>query len=89
MIPRIDDEIGIIFKCPAQSQLWWSFTRSDGALIGGEGEVGVMVGEGDEEGGWDVGDDDLDLPPDLVRGPARSWMQLSVVCCLQMWRVNI
>ena len=41
--------------------------HADGVLIGGEGEVGVMEGEGEDEGGWDVGDDDLDLPPDLVR----------------------
>lgn len=46
--------------------LHYIFSRTDGALIGGEGEVGVMEGEGEEEGGWDVGDDDLDLPPDLV-----------------------
>ena len=46
--------------------LHYIFLRTDGALIGGEGEVGVMEGEGEEEGGWDVGDDDLDLPPDLV-----------------------
>ena len=31
----------------------------------GEGDLdGVM--EGEEGGGWEVGDDDLELPPDLV-----------------------
>ena len=27
---------------------------------------GDEAGEADEEGGWDVDDDDLELPPDLV-----------------------
>lgn len=30
-----------------------------------EGVEGVM--EGDEGEGWEVGDDELELPPDLVR----------------------
>lgn len=47
---------------------------ADGVLIGGEGEVGVMEGEGEEEGGWDVGDDDLELPPDLVRSNLRGYL---------------
>ena len=41
---------------------------SEGEIVGGAGEgdlEGVM--EGEEGGGWEVGDDDLDLPPDLVR----------------------
>ena len=51
--------------------------RADGVLIGGEGEVGVMEGEGEEEGGWDVGDDDLDLPPDLVREQTDTYTPAS------------
>ena len=32
---------------------------------GGDGDLeGVM--EGEDGGGWEVGDDDLELPPDLV-----------------------
>ena len=43
---------------------------SDGELVSGvgagDGDLdGVM--EGEEGGGWEVGDDDLELPPDLVR----------------------
>ena len=40
---------------------------SDGGIVTGAGEAdmeGVM--EGEEGGGWEVSDDDLDLPPDLV-----------------------
>ena len=38
---------------------------SGGGGLGGDGDLdGVM--EGEEGGGWEVGDDDLDLPPDLV-----------------------
>ena len=40
---------------------------TDGEIVAGAGEgdlEGVM--EGEEGGGWEVGDDDLDLPPDLV-----------------------
>ncbi len=38
----------------------------DGEEVGGEGEE-EEESEGEEGGGWDVGDDDLELPPDLVR----------------------
>ena len=34
---------------------------------GGLGDDGDGVMEGEEGGGWEVGDDDLELPPDLVR----------------------
>ena len=34
---------------------------------GGLGDDGDDVMEGEEGGGWEVGDDDLELPPDLVR----------------------
>lgn len=40
---------------------------SDGAIVDGkvdDGMDGVM--EGDEGEGWEVGDDELELPPDLV-----------------------
>ena len=37
---------------------------SDGGF-GEDGLEGDILG-GDEEGGWDVGDEDLVLPPDLV-----------------------
>ena len=38
---------------------------SGSAGLGGDGDLdGVM--EGEEGGGWEVGDDDLELPPDLV-----------------------
>ena len=43
------------------------FVHVDGEIVSGAGEgdlEGVM--EGEEGGGWEVGDDDLDLPPDLV-----------------------
>ena len=46
-----------------------SSLHSDGELVSGvgagDGDLdGVM--EGEEGGGWEVGDDDLELPPDLV-----------------------
>ena len=47
----------------------------DGEIVGGAGEgdlEGVM--EGEEGGGWEVGDDDLDLPPDLVSGSIQVCM---------------
>ena len=40
---------------------------ADGAIVEStpdDGLDGVM--EGDEGGGWEVGDDELELPPDLV-----------------------
>jgi len=44
-----------------------SVTFADGFGTPGEGledDEDLVGGEG---GGWDVGDDDLELPPDLVR----------------------
>ena len=45
------------------------FYSPEGELVSGgvgDGDLdGVM--EGEEGGGWEVGDDDLELPPDLVR----------------------
>ena len=46
----------------------WFAVSAEGGLVGGGGGgelEGVMEGE-EEGGGWEVGDDDLDLPPDLV-----------------------
>ena len=44
------------------------FYSPEGELVSGgvgDGDLdGVM--EGEEGGGWEVGDDDLELPPDLV-----------------------
>ena len=34
--------------------------------MGGEGLMEGEEDKGSEEGGWDVGDDDLELPADLV-----------------------
>ena len=40
-------------------------------VAGGGGDLdGVM--EGEEGGGWEVGDDDLELPPDLVSWNSES-----------------
>lgn len=46
--------------------------RSDGAIVdkAEEGLEGVM--EGEEGGGWEVGDDELELPPDLVSSHLES-----------------
>ena len=47
----------------------WFAVSAEGGLVGGGGGGGELEGvmEGEEEGGgWEVGDDDLDLPPDLV-----------------------
>lgn len=63
--------------------------HADGVLIGGEGEVGVMEGEGEDEGGWDVGDDDLDLPPDLVRDMWLGCSYQLVTTLASQWRVDI
>lgn len=39
----------------------------DGAIVEGKGDGGMEdVMEGDEGEGWEVGDDELELPPDLV-----------------------
>ena len=35
--------------------------------FGGDGDE--LVAGGEDGGGWDVGDDDLELPPDLDLGP--------------------
>ena len=46
-----------------------SFAAIEGELVsggGGAGGLGDDVMEGEEGGGWEVGDDDLELPPDLV-----------------------
>jgi hypothetical protein len=41
--------------------------------FGGEGlDDEALVGATEEGGGWDVGDDDLELPPDLDVGPAAG-----------------
>lgn len=41
--------------------------------FGGEGlDDEALVGASSEGGGWDVGDDDLELPPDLDVGPATA-----------------
>lgn len=41
--------------------------------FGGEGlDDEALVGASEEGGGWDVGDDDLELPADLDVGPAAS-----------------
>ena len=40
--------------------------------FGGEGNEDVLAGDDGEGGGWDVGDDDLELPPDLDLGPAAA-----------------
>ena len=40
------------------------FVISDGAIVETKGEDGIM--DGDEGEGWEVGDDELELPPDLV-----------------------
>ena len=46
------------------------FCSPEGELVSGGGGVGDGdldgVMEGEEGGGWEVGDDDLELPPDLV-----------------------
>ena len=45
------------------------FAAIEGELVsggGGAGGLGDDVMEGEEGGGWEVGDDDLELPPDLV-----------------------
>lgn len=44
-------------------KLFISLTTEGG--FGGEELDGDILG-GDEDGGWDVGDEDLVLPPDLV-----------------------
>ena len=46
-----------------------SFAAIAGELVsggGGASGLGDDVMEGEEGGGWEVGDDDLELPPDLV-----------------------
>ncbi len=43
----------------------------DGEIVTGDGnEDGEDVMEGEEGGGWDVDDDELELPPDLVSSVA-------------------
>ena len=42
------------------------FFAVDGFGMPSEGMDEDLVGGDEEGGGWDVGDDDLDLPPDLV-----------------------
>ena len=41
-----------------------SISSSDG--FGADADEDVLAGDDEEGGGWDVGDEDLDLPPDLV-----------------------
>jgi hypothetical protein len=53
------------------------FAALDGELMsggggGGLGDDGDGVMEGEEGGGWEVGDDDLELPPDLVSEEIRN-----------------
>ena len=52
---------------------------ADGGFGAGEGfdDEGIATGEG-EGGAWDVEDEDLELPPDLVRLPAL-WVVLCVL----------
>jgi hypothetical protein len=57
--------------------LCFFFAALDGELMsggggGGLGDDGDGVMEGEEGGGWEVGDDDLELPPDLVREEIRN-----------------
>ena len=41
--------------------------HTEGEIVTGDGGDGVEdVMEGEEGGGWDVDDDELELPPDLV-----------------------
>lgn len=46
--------------------------------FGEEGTDGDILG-GDEEGGWDVGDEDLVLPPDLVSLYQSFYLQLFIL----------
>ena len=45
----------------------------DGGFGGGEGmDDEDLVGKPEEGGGWDVGDEDLELPADLVRSSLQD-----------------
>jgi hypothetical protein len=53
------------------------FAALDGELMSGGGGGGLGddcdgVMEGEEGGGWEVGDDDLELPLDLVSAEIRN-----------------
>ena len=50
----------------AVASLCASFHSIEGGVVAGEGLLEGEEEVGEEGGGWDVGDDDLELPPDLV-----------------------